>query len=141
MQRSFLIVLCFIAMVLVLNRCTKDPVVVGEGEPIAILEPIQNPTLAESGKDVAYQVNIVTDRNIDSVAVFSHLDTTNSGYRNGDPLTFVRSHIPATKMNMIKFDGTVTIPAGRKYGDVVRVIYKLRAQDRYAEKILRINVK
>lgn len=133
--------LSFLFGMMLINSCTKESLVVGEGEPIAILEPIQNPTQAESGKEVKYEINIVTDRNIDSVTVHMHLDTSKAGYKNGDPITLVNTHTVPTITNLSKFSGAINMPANRKYGDVVRIIYQLRAKDRYAQKILRIDVK
>lgn len=124
-----------------LLACAKDSVTIGEGEPIAINEPIQNPAQAGAGKEVSYAISIVTDRNIDSVTVRYHLDSTKSGFKNGDPTNYITAHKTTVVTNLSKFSGKFTMPANAKYGDAVRVIYELRAKDRYAQKILRIDVK
>ena len=139
-NRIFLVLLCA-SVAFILTRCVKDPLVLGEGEPISITAPIQNPTQAESGKDVNYEISIVTDKNIDSVSVFYHIDTLKTGYTSGDAITFVRSHTVTTPTNLSKFSGVFTMPSNLKYGNVVRIIYKLKAKERFAEKILRIDVK
>lgn len=124
-----------------LLACAKDSITVGEGEPIAINEPIQNPSQSSAGKEINYALSIVTDRNIDSVTVHYHLDSTKSGYNNGDPINYIMAHKTTVAANLAKFSGKFTMPTNVKYGDVVRVIYQLRAKDRYAQKILRVDVK
>jgi hypothetical protein len=124
-----------------LATCGTDPVSLYEAEPIAILEPVNNPYYTPKGATFPYKLNITTDKNIDSVSLYYQIDSTNSGYLPGNPTVPVATYIPEKLSNLMTINGEFKVPTNVKYGDVVRLVVSLRAKDKNPQKQLRINIR
>ncbi|MBP7478105.1 MAG: hypothetical protein KA797_06250 [Chitinophagales bacterium] len=130
-----------LGLFLMIAGCSKEASNVYDGEPIAIIEPAQNPINSTAAGSVNYSLNITTDKNIDSVSLAYHIDSTGLGYNAGDALNYDMSYKPTTLSNVMKIDGVFKMPSNVKYGNVVRLVISMRAKDRLYSKQLRIDVR
>jgi hypothetical protein len=132
----FLLITCFS-----LTTCVDETKTIYEAEPIAILEPVNNPYYTTKGSTFQYKLNITTDKNIDSVNVFYQIDSTKSGYLPGNTTIPVATYIPEKLSNLMTITGDFKVPTSVKYGDVVRMVVSLRAKDKNPQKQLRIDIR
>ena len=110
-------------------------------EPITFLQPDTTTVSATPGQAVALEVQLTTDRVIDSLSIEYHIDSLGQGFDPGiDPTTTFANIKWAIPDNVQTYVGAYNVPTILNSSNTVRLIFSLRAKERFYQKTLTINV-
>ncbi|NNC94949.1 MAG: hypothetical protein HKN92_05255 [Chitinophagales bacterium] len=110
-------------------------------EPITFIQPDSTTVSAFPGTTINIEAQLTTDRLIDSLVIRFHIDSLSQGFNpDTDPLYVYENVKWPVEDNIQLYQGTYTVPANLNSFDVVRLIFNLRAKERFYQKTLKINV-
>ena len=138
---SAFVVFAFLAVVL--HSCKKDDDQVPINEPIQFVLPDSAWTSAFPGDSVPLDVRFTTDRPIDSIWAYVHVDSTHQNmFVMADADSFFVVY-PTEPNNQYTYTGAYYLPADSSISplDVIRIQFTLYADTLVRSKQLRIDVK
>lgn len=126
--------------------CKKDDPPTPITEPMTFVTPDTNRIRAQPLEVINLELQLTTDRIIDTLRGGFHIDTTNSNFDAAvDPTTsFLTTGFGPDSNNIETWTGTYTLPHDTIVGngDVIRLLFTMEARNNLTyQKILRIDVR
>lgn len=146
MKKSYFFVLGLLLILFTsfLNSCKKEDEETPIYEPIHFITPDTNWFSATQGEVIPLEIRLTTDRPIDTFFANYNIDSLHQGfdYLNDTSVNII-SYSWSDSNNVQTYTGEFTVPSDTtlEKGDVVRLWFRMQAEDLTYDKILRIDLK
>lgn len=142
MMKLFLKFSFVIASILFLvNSCGKDPVSEGCGAPIVVISPTTEPANISNGAPINYKVCFTYSDYIDSIYIYTQLDTSGTSYLESKDSIFMKQIYPVgTQKNVQQLEGIYRPTIFPQVGGAVHMTFRMFSKTRTSNKRVRFNV-
>jgi hypothetical protein len=140
-MKSLKISISIASLVLILS-CSKDPESSGYTVPIAVLSPATDPSTTIKGMPINYKIVITNDEYVDSIQVFSQVDSTNLGYSESrDSLVYKMVYPTGAKSNNPTIESTYLPKVFPPVGKKIYLTFWARSKTRHHKKKVTLEVR
>jgi hypothetical protein len=140
-MKSFQILALTICLGFIIS-CSKDAETEGYTQPITVLSPSTNPASSIKGIPISFKAVITNDEYVDSIMVFSQMDSiTNTYVESKDTIIYKVVYPTGVKKNIQTIESTymplVFPPVGKK----IFLTFWARSKSRHHKKTVSIEIR